>query len=244
MSIKRHVPNFITLLNLLCGSLAIIFIMKDEPVTAVYLILIATLMDFLDGFSARVFNAYSVIGKELDSLADLVSFGLAPSLLLYSFYDLYLQQNHPEWTVLSFIPMTVVLAAALRLAIFNTDTQQKSTFKGLPTPANAILISMIFCSIYSDPFIGLIVNSIITIPLISILLSILMVSKIPMFSLKIKGFNYSDNKNLYHFLIISLILAGLTLLTGSAFTTAILVIFLNYILFNIILFLFRKPVNS
>ena len=155
----KHIPNFITSLNLTSGFVAIIFAANGELVIASWLILAAMIFDFLDGFSARLLKAYSEIGKELDSLADVVSFGVAPELLFISFSMSHLLQlvsmisgfESVKLTLIMIIPAIMPVCAALRLAIFNLDTTQTTTFKGLPTPANAIaVISVVMAGHYSE----------------------------------------------------------------------------------------------
>ncbi|MDP3437331.1 MAG: CDP-diacylglycerol--serine O-phosphatidyltransferase [Bacteroidales bacterium] len=246
MGLKRHIPNTITLLNLLCGTIAVIFALKGWQLFAIYLILIAAVMDFLDGFSARMLKAYSNIGKELDSLADLVSFGLAPSILIYyrfsSFlsYDIYSGVNSLWIELLSFTPLVITLASALRLAIFNIDTRQTKSFIGVPTPANAILIAMFMhFTLHNSAFDG-IYNNYWFFPLLSLLLSYLLVCSIPMFSLKIKSLKYNDNKRLFIFLLISLIFMIVIIASGSQWSLALFVLFANYILFNSLIFIYEK----
>ena len=148
----RNIPNFITLLNLASGFIALVFASNGALVTASWFILAAMIFDFFDGFAARALKAYSEIGRELDSLADLVSFGVAPAFLIYKMLVPALNANPGSDstsainTVLSFIPVIMPACAALRLAIFNLDTTQKTSFKGLPTPANAIAIITVVIS--------------------------------------------------------------------------------------------------
>ncbi|MHC1778789.1 MAG: CDP-diacylglycerol--serine O-phosphatidyltransferase [Bacteroidales bacterium] len=241
MGLKKHIPNTITLMNLLCGSIAVIFALKGWQIFAVYLILTAALMDFLDGFSARMLKAYSEVGKELDSLADLVSFGLAPSLLLYSRFNSHLSGTHitPALELLSFTPLLITLASALRLAIFNLDTRQTVTFIGMPTPANALLISMLIHFTVYDNSMDTILNTMWFIPLSSIVLSYLLISNIPMFSLKIKGFSYSENKKIYLFLLLSAIIIIPILISGKVWSMAVFALFVVYILFNSLTFLYE-----
>lgn len=191
MKITKHIPNSITCLNLFSGSFAVYFAFHSNYPAALLAILIAGVLDFLDGFAARIFKAYSPIGKELDSLADVISFGFVPGMIAFSL----LEQSHlPEW--LKFSGFIIPIFSALRLAKFNIDENQTSSFIGLPTPANAILWAGLSFS-YSQ---SLIENPLIVI--ISIVLtSYLLVSKLPMFSLKFKSMGWSQNKMQYIFLI-------------------------------------------
>ena len=146
----RHLPNFITLLNLFSGSIAIIMAFEGNLSTASYFIGLAVVFDFFDGFLARLLNKYSDIGKELDSLADIVSFGVAPSIIMFHLLKLSLNIDKLplSFDITTLVDIVVLLSAflitvfsALRLAKFNVDTRQKDSFIGLPTPASAILIA-------------------------------------------------------------------------------------------------------
>ncbi len=239
MGIRKHIPNTITILNLLLGTIAVIFALKGWQLFAVYLILAAALMDFLDGFTARMLNAYSSIGKELDSLADLVSFGLAPSFLLYNRYSHFISPytsggaSNIYYELIAFSPLIITAASALRLAIFNVDTRQSVNFIGLPTPANAILISMLIHYNVYNSNIDYLFNNLYFIPVISIVLSYLLVSNISMFSLKFKNLNFKENKNRYLFAIFALSAAVPVIATESVWSLWLLSVFVLYILFNL-----------
>ena len=186
----KHIPNFITSLNLASGFIAIIFAANGDMVTASWLILAAMIFDFLDGFSARLLKAYSAIGKELDSLADVVSFGVAPGLIIYQLLNDSLSLYAPmivnsdglKASLILIIPAIMPVCAALRLAIFNIDTTQATTFKGLPTPANALaVISVVIAGHYSHSAIFTsFTGSPILLIVFTIILSLLMVSRIPL----------------------------------------------------------------
>ena len=144
----KNIPNFITSLNLTSGFVAIIFASTGDILTASWILLAAMIFDFLDGFSARMLKAYSAIGKELDSLADVVSFGVAPGIIIYELLNRSLGYD-TTGTVdtkgiialfILIIPAIMPACAAIRLAVFNLDTTQTTSFKGLPTPANAIAV--------------------------------------------------------------------------------------------------------
>ena len=134
---KQHIPNFITCLNLVSGCIAIVFAFQHQLEITVYLLALSALFDFFDGLAARALNAYSVIGKDLDSLADMVSFGFAPGAIMYIVLnDLLIAQQLPTyWAYAAFI---IPVFSALRLAKFNNDTRQSTYFVGLPTPANTL----------------------------------------------------------------------------------------------------------
>lgn len=182
MSIKRYIPNIITSMNLICGIVGVIFAFKARFDYAFYLMLLAMMCDFLDGFAARTLGAYSEMGKQLDSLCDLVSFGVLPSVMLYS---LMVTCSFQE-TALCYIPLLIALFSALRLAKFNVDPRQKDTFYGLPTPACAVICGSLayYSCIDTSGFLGVWVAGPVFVPVLSVLLCYLLVSEIPMFSFK------------------------------------------------------------
>ncbi|MGD0756107.1 MAG: CDP-diacylglycerol--serine O-phosphatidyltransferase [Bacteroidales bacterium] len=216
----KHFPNFITSLNLASGFIAIIFAANGNLVTASWLILAAMIFDFLDGLSARLFKAYSAIGKELDSLADIVSFGVAPGIILYRLLNESISLNGPidmnsdsmKAMLLMLIPAIMPVCGAIRLAIFNIDSTQAKTFKGLPIPANALaVISIVIAGHYSQ---SQLINSLTRSPFLlivfTIILSLLMVSRMPLLSLKVSNFKFKGNEGRY-------ILAGLVLIFFAIF---------------------------
>src|SRR5476651_291942 len=138
--VKKHLPNAITCANLFSGCVGIVFAFSGNPVFAAYCIFLAAIFDFFDGFASRVLQSFSGIGKDLDSLADMVSFGFLPAAIMY---QLFLQAPQIEGVsqYLNFIAFLIPVFSALRLAKFNTDERQTEIFIGLPTPANAILIA-------------------------------------------------------------------------------------------------------
>jgi CDP-diacylglycerol---serine O-phosphatidyltransferase len=203
----KHIPNLITLLNLASGFIAIIFAANGDMLTASWLILAAMIFDFLDGFSARLLKAYSAVGKELDSLADIVSFGVAPGVIIYQLLNDSLSFSAPlivnsyglKASLILIIPAIMPACAAFRLAIFNLDSTQATTFKGLPTPANAIaVISVVIAGHYTQ---SVLFNSFTSSPVLvvifTILLSILMVSRIPLLSLKVSNLKLKGNEGRY-----------------------------------------------
>jgi len=201
--IRKHIPNTITSLNLASGCGSIIFALEGNYQVAAYLILLAAIFDFFDGFAARLLKAYSNIGKELDSLADVVSFGVAPGMIIFKFMkDLCETSGYPEW--ISWFAMLIPVFSALRLAKFNLDERQTSSFLGLPTPANALFWSfglayaagnLVYTTIF--PFIIL---------LAVFVFSWLLICEVPMFSLKFKNFGWKANNKQYIFLLCCLIL--------------------------------------
>jgi CDP-diacylglycerol--serine O-phosphatidyltransferase len=211
----RHIPNFITSLNLASGFSAVIFAATGDTVTASWLILAAMIFDFFDGFLARLLKAYSDIGKELDSLADVVSFGVAPGIIIYnllrnSFYPgsmADLNTGSINSMLIIAIAAIMPVCAALRLAIFNIDETQSKSFKGLPTPANALaVISLVIADNYSASAITSFSGSPVLLILFTVILSLLMVSRIPLFSLKVSDLRLKGNEG--RFIMIGLILTA------------------------------------
>ena len=232
MNIVKHIPNTITSMNLLCGALGVIFALKGWLDTAFYLMLAGAVCDFCDGLAARLLKAYSPLGKELDSLADLITFGLLPSVMLYKCMDIY----HPdEW--FCFIPLVIVVFSALRLAKFNIDERQSENFIGLATPACAMICGSFAVIAHFDinNIVGVFTESTWMIPVASTVLALLLVSEIPMFSIKFKKGAAADIKWMrITFVAVAVIALAATLILGQHFSHAVLFIFLAYILINII----------
>ncbi len=210
---KNHIPNTITLFNMLSGVLSIYSAMKGYLDLAAYLIFIAAIFDFFDGFAARLLNAKSPIGAELDSLSDVVSFGVAPGFILFQMIN----NSHgmpdtfnSEQALLPFIAFVIPAFSALRLAKFNIDDNQTTSFIGLPTPAFAILIAsfpLIKSYLYDGQgfFYMIITNSYFLIA-VAVIGSFLLVSKLPMFAFKFTSFGWKDNMVKYSFIGASLLL--------------------------------------
>jgi CDP-diacylglycerol--serine O-phosphatidyltransferase len=208
MEIKKHIPNIITCGNLFCGCLAIVFAFHADLIFTSYLVGIAAVLDFLDGFAARLLKVHSEIGKQLDSLADMVTFGVVPGIVLFLMIS-NVAKDSLNW--LPYIAFLIPIFSALRLAKFNIDTRQSDSFIGVPTPATAILI----CSLPLIEKFQSQIGSFNTIDFtdnpyfllsLTILLSYLMVAEIPLFAIKFKNFTWGDNKIRYCFLIISAIM--------------------------------------
>jgi CDP-diacylglycerol--serine O-phosphatidyltransferase len=185
---KKHIPNFITCLNLFTGCVAAVYAFNGELETAAYLVLLAAAFDFMDGLAARALKAYSEVGKQLDSLADMVSFGFIPGLFVFKMLP-------AEYAYVGFI---ITVFSAIRLAKFNIDTRQSENFIGLATPANTLFF-------ISLPFLPMTINPILLVVL-SIGFSLMLVSEIPLFSLKFKSMDFNLNIHRYLLIILSLIL--------------------------------------
>lgn len=181
MQLRKHIPNTLTLCNLLSGCTGVVFAVRGYFSAVLICLMVSEFFDFFDGFSARALGAYSEIGKELDSLADLISFGLCPSVCLFSWYSI----AHPEIPLLRWLPFLLTAASALRLAKFNLDTRQSTSFLGLATSGCALLlIPLAVYSFYTDGFLHILMGTVWFIPVLTIVFSFLLVCEAPMFSLK------------------------------------------------------------
>lgn len=244
MAFKKHIPNAITCCNLLCGSLAIVQAFEGNLVYAAYLVGLAAIFDFFDGFAARMLRVASPIGKDLDSLADMVTFGVVPGLMMFKLIDHSLLQsfhktppeewlvNHPMpqgYAYVHFIALIIVIFSAIRLAKFNNDTRQTSSFIGLPTPANAILIGSfpLILAYGHSPLANDIIENPYFLIITSIVLSFFLIAEIPLFALKFRTFSWTGNRTRYIFLMIS---GGLLILFRF---TGIPLIILLYVLMSI-----------
>lgn len=239
MAFKNHIPNSITLLNLTSGIISIYFGVKGTPADlaiAGVFIFVGAVFDFFDGFAARLLNAKSAIGLQLDSLSDMVTFGVAPGFILYQM--LLLSHGNPMTSGIDFLPFLAVMVpwmSALRLANFNVDETQTTSFKGLPTPALAILVAslpLIRQELYASQNIWYMVftNSYFLLT-IAVFGSLLLVSSFPMFSLKFKSFEWRDNIIKYVFISMALVL----LIWLQAF--AVPFIILLYLFLSLIVYL-------
>ena len=239
MNIVKYIPNTITSMNLLCGVLGVIATFSGRLDAAFCLMLAAAVCDFLDGFSARLLKAYSDIGKELDSLSDMISFGVLPSLMMYSLVN---QMNPGSW--LRFAPLAVAVFSGLRLAKFNVDERQTESFIGLATPSCAILCGSLAYYVTKCPQSTLAAWAGLkwSIPVISVSLSALLVSEIPMFSMKFK--KGADGKvkigtERMVFAAFALIEIVMTVILKQDWSFAIILIFMTYILMNLLWMLKR-----
>lgn len=236
-SITRHIPNVATSLNLVSGFMSILLCMEGKLALAAWLIFLAVVFDFTDGLLARLLKAYSDLGKQLDSLADLISFGVAPALLFFKAFWIFYAMKYgvfayekllvPEKIVL-LSPALLVVTAALRLGKFNIDERQQSHFIGLPTPATGIFTASYMLILLDN--LRNVLSQYLSHPLfllfLILLFSSLMISEIPMFSLKFQHFGWKENRLRYVFLGISVILViGFKLV-------AIPVIILGYIILS------------
>lgn len=221
----KQIPNLFTLLNLVFGCMAIIFILKYEPNNGFNLsgisllmgsicIFLAAVVDFLDGFVARLFKATSEMGAQLDSLADAVSFGVAPSMILFKLLGISFNKNTAYSGEIIWVQLPAFMfacAAVWRLAKFNLDEDQAYYFKGLPTPAAGLVIASLSFSPRNASFI---ISSPFLIYTVIILMSYLMVSNIPLISLKFKSKGFKNNID--KIILIAAALVSILLLQLSA----------------------------
>ena len=233
MRITKHIPNTITSMNLLCGALGVIFTFQGALHIAFYLMLAAAVCDFLDGFAARLLKAYSPMGKELDSLADLVSFGLLPSMMLHR----RLVEGGMTGFV-AYIPLVICIFSALRLAKFNIDDRQSENFLGLPTPACAMWCgSLVFAADHGVMSMANLLHDTYLIPVASVILALLLVSEIPMFSFKLKK-ESPYNRIRICFVAMVALFAVATFILKINWSYIVLVTFTAYIMLNILTALF------
>ena len=233
MRLTKHIPNTITSMNLFCGALGVIFSLRGSLDIAFYLILAAAVCDFCDGFAARMLNAYSAVGKELDSLADLISFGLLPSLMLH--------RRLIEGGVTDFwayVPLIIVVFSALRLAKFNVDERQTENFLGLPTPACALWCgSLIYAADHGVMSMANLLHDTHLIIISSVVLALLLVSEIPMFSFKIKKGSPYNRIRIYFVGIVAAI-AIATFALKINWSYIVLITLTAYIVLNLLIALF------
>lgn len=225
---KKHIPNAITCTHLFCGCMGIFFAFRGNLNYAAYAVFIAAFFDFLDGMAARLLNVHSEIGKQLDSLADAVSFGVLPSVIILGLFSLRENDlNNPIWW--HFGAFFIAVFSALRLAKFNVDTRQTNSFIGLPTPASAMVAASfpLILAQNNASFTDIILNPYFLVAYI-ILNCGLLVAELPLLSLKFK--NFSLNENIYRYVL--LFFAAICLVIFKF--AAIPVIILFYIILSII----------
>lgn len=234
---KKHIPNIITLLNLLCGSIAVIFAVKNELEIAAVFVFAGIFFDFFDGFAARMLKVQSELGLQLDSLADMVTSGVVPGIVMYQLLSM---SQTGSWTdetsflscttLMPYFGLLITLASAYRLAKFNIDEEQTTSFMGLPTPANALLILSLPLIMYyqgSDLINTVILNKWFLLAL-TLLSAYMLNARVPLFALKFKDWSLKQNATRYSFLTLSVIL--LILLQYAAIPVVIVI----YVLMSLI----------
>ncbi len=223
MNIKQHIPNFLTSLNVLCGILAVFFAINGRIDWAIWLIFAGAIFDFSDGFAARALKAYSEMGKELDSLADLISFGAAPAAIWSTIIKYQLTQSYtPDFFLLPvnqqiviLLPFTMVVFAALRLAKFNVDKRQSENFIGLTTTATGIFTAAFAYKFIANPDWYLWLSPVIILIAI-VFFCFMLISEVPMFSLKFKNMKWGENKERFVLLFLAVVFIALLGVGGIA----------------------------
>ncbi len=233
---KKHIPNFITTLNLFSGCVGIILALQYNIEYAAYFIALAVFFDFFDGLAARLLHVKSEVGKELDSLADVVSFGVLPGIIIYQL--MVSATNTPQagsyLNVFPLLAMIIPVLSAVRLAKFNLDTRQTTSFIGLPVPANALFLGSLPLikaqSGYSDSmaWLSMFTDNYYVLAILAIGMSLLLVAELPLFSLKFSNLKFKDNKPQY--ILVAFAVIAFSLITFSA----IPLIILAYILLSLI----------
>ena len=235
MTVKKHIPNFITSMNLLCGVLGVISAFSGRLDHAFILMLAAAVFDFLDGFAARLLGAYSDMGKELDSLCDVVSFGVLPAVMLLNL-KMTVDYGLSLW---DYIPVPIAIFSALRLAKFNVDPRQHESFIGLATPPSAMICGSLCSFIYSstDSAVAVFCAHCWVLPALALALSALLVCEIPMFAMKFgKGTSKAEAAIVRKRVIfLAAAAAGLILVValGMNWTLSVVIAFAVYILINL-----------
>lgn len=208
MNLRKHIPNLFTLGNLLCGTLAVMAAVNKYYEATAFLVVLGIFFDFLDGFLARILKVQGELGKQLDSLADMVTSGVVPGLLMFAFYEdaFNASENASDMMIyFVFASFLLTLSAAYRLAKFNIDDKQSDSFIGLPTPAMSLFVislPIIHATTEIEFVKELMYNNYFLIG-VMLILSVLMNARIPLFSLKFKSFGIQKNLIKYIFLLIS-----------------------------------------
>lgn len=236
MSLKKYIPNTITSMNALSGTIGVVFALQGHPDYGFICMLAASVFDFCDGLAARLLGAYSPMGKELDSLADMVSFGVLPSVILIGTMQL---KGVDCWTEV--IPVFLAVMSALRLAKFNVDERQSTDFIGVATPTAAIICGSLCYFALHTSALDAMVGSAWFLPTVAMVLGLLLVSEIPMFGMKVaKGHKLLDAKRIVFLCAIVLIIAC-TAVFRLNWSLAVLGVFVFYILENLVLRVLPGP---
>jgi CDP-diacylglycerol--serine O-phosphatidyltransferase len=200
LRIKQAIPNFLTCLNLISGMAGIYFVLEDKLFWGAYFVLIAALFDFLDGFLAKLLRAQSDLGKQLDSLADMVTFGVLPSFIAFK-----LLAYSGSFQVLPFLGFLIGVQSALRLAKFNIDTRQSDRFIGVPTPACALFFSTLPHLSTAIPALGNYLVAPATLAILVLLFAFLLTAELPLLALKFNTFSIRPNGMKYLLLILGVV---------------------------------------
>ena len=223
----KHIPNLLTISNLICGCISLYFTFHNNLVLAAYIIGLAAVFDFMDGAVARLLNVSSPMAKELDSLADMVSFGVVPGSVVFHLLEA------STLSAYSFVALTIPAFSAYRLAKFNVDERQNENFIGLPTPANCLIfVSLpLITSFHGESMIASVIEIPEALIALTLLLSLALVSELTLFSLKFKNLKFADNKLRFFFIGMAVLL--LALLQFSAIPLIVLLYLILSIVFNL-----------
>jgi CDP-diacylglycerol--serine O-phosphatidyltransferase len=241
---KKHIPNFLTLLNLACGSVAIVLALEGQWQWPIYLLLLAALFDFMDGTAARLLNASGETGKQLDSLADMVTFGLLPAIFIYSIFrqQFIVAETglYPQFlqTLILISVLMVPTFSAIRLARFNQEESGATFFSGLPTPAHALFWAGLYWQFMQG---GLLFGTAVTLYFlwaIMLIMALHMILPVPMYSLKFKDFSLRGNLIRYILLLLAVVILILTGFSG------ITLVILTYILLSLLNLLLQLRVSK
>lgn len=237
MSLKKHIPNAITSMNLLCGVFGVMAAWSGHFDQAFFLMLAGAVFDFCDGLAARALKTASPVGKELDSLSDMVTFGVLPAVMLCRLMQVC-TFSHGFWC---FVPVLIAVCSAWRLARFNVDDRQHFSFLGLPTPACAMICGSLSYFVAQDmqTFLATWASGFVFIPVLSVVLSVLLVSRVPMFSMKFgpEDTALTKRKRII-FAVNVLLVVAIVLSLGLNWSLVILLSFVVYILMNLAFALF------
>ena len=230
MKVIKQLPNLITCCNVVCGSIGIVFVFKDQFDYAMYMVWAGAFFDFFDGLAARLVNAASAIGKELDSLADMITFGALPGFFIYRLIN-------PAQTYLAYAGILIIVFSAVRLAKFNVDTRQSENFIGLPTPAHTLFITAL-------PLLGQVAGFgfVLTptfLAVAALVGSLLMVSELPLLSLKIKDRTWQNNR--FRVLLLVGAIASMAFFGLQALSLVVILYIFLSLLWN---FIDKPAVNS
>ena len=240
---SRHIPNLLTLLNLACGTVAIVFALEGQWQWAVYLLLAAAVCDFLDGLAARLLKAQSETGKQLDSLADVVTFGVLPAIFIYSIFRqqcLVLRTDSPghtiQWLILGSV-LVVPLLSAIRLARFNLQSAEGSFFLGLPTPAHALFWTGLYWQYMKDELLFGTSLNLYFLWAIMFIMAFYMILPVPMYTLKFDHFRVKGNLVRYLLVLVSALILVFTGIPGLS------LVVLAYILLSLLNILLQTRVS-
>ena len=245
MQIRKHIPNIFTLGNLFSGTLATIFAVQGKFELTASFVLLGVFLDFFDGFFARILNVTGELGKQLDSLADMVTSGVVPGIVMYqllnihSTYSIILNDKFEIGPLISFIGLFLTLSACYRLAKFNIDTRQSESFIGLPTPAMSLFVVFLpIIYIHSEyQFLNELLSNQYVLIGLTLVLGYLMNAKFVLFSLKFKNFNLKNNAYKYILLVLSIVLI-------LVFTyVSIPMIIISYVILSLIKNVSEKKIN-